>query len=138
MQAVKIENLNRIFLQIKAGCTADTMDITDSVIHFDFIYGLGSGGLTPFEYTLAELHCGDTVQLHIHTNEIDTYFEHIQLPVFYNVQKLPSFYLNILVHDVRKAEPREVIKAMASIAGCGCSCCGDHDPLAQGDPGSEA
>ena len=127
MEPARIENLNRITLQLKAGRTADTMDITDSEVGCEFIYGLGTGGLTEFEYALADMHLGESIQLHIQTQQIEKFFGHIHLPVFYNVGELSSFYLNVRIQDLRKAAPREVIKAMAAIAGCGCSCCGDHD-----------
>lgn len=121
MEPARIENLNRITLQLKAGRTADTMDITDSEVGYEFIYGLGTGGLTGFEYALANMQLGESIQLHIQTQQIKKFFGHIHLPVFYNIGELSSFYLNVRIQDLRQAAPREVIKAMAAIAGCGCS-----------------
>ena len=136
MKTAKIANLDRVTLQIEAGRTESEMDITPMPVEYTFIYGLGAGGLTGFEFALAELQQGDSIQLHIQTHEIDKYFEHIQLPVFRSVLKLPFFYLKALIKDIQKAEPREVIKAMAAITACGCGCGGEHDHIFDGDPES--
>ena len=127
MEPAKVDNLSRITLQLKAGRTADTMDISDSEVGCEFIYGLGIGGLTEFECALADMQLGQSIQLHIQTQQIKKFFGHIHLPVLYNVGELSSFYLNVRIQALRKAAPREVVKAMAAMAGCGCSCCGDHD-----------
>lgn len=136
MKTAKIANLDRVTLQIEAGRAGNEMDLTESPVEYAFIYGLGAGGLTGFEFALAELQRGDSIQLHIQTHEIDKYFEHIQLPVFTSVMKLPFFYLNIRITDIQKAEPREVIKAMADITACGCGCGGDHEHIFDRDPES--
>ena len=75
MTRSKIQNLDLISLQIEAGRTPDTMDIAPSPVEYDFIYGLGPGGLTGFEFALADMQRGDSIQLNIQTHEIGRYFE---------------------------------------------------------------
>ena len=127
MTAEKIEPLTRVVLQIEAGRSADRMDLTNGMQECDFIFGLGSAGLTDFEYALVDLRPGESTRLHIPADKIDTIFEHIHLPVLGTIGALDAFYLTVRIKTVQKAESAEVIKAMAAMVGCGCSCCGHAD-----------
>ena len=134
MSLKQIDPMTRVSLELEAGRRADSMDITAGVEACDMIYGLGSGGLTAFEFSLAGKQPGDEIQLHIQTADMDAFFEHIRLPVLRLVGHLPDFYLRVRIKDIQPADSREVIKALAEAADCGCSCCG-HTALESGDEG---
>ena len=46
----KVKNLKKITLSLKAGTSKDSMNLTPKYSRLEFIFGLGSGGMTPFEY----------------------------------------------------------------------------------------
>ena len=54
METEKIGVLKKITLSVEAGTAPDSMDLTPKSAHFEFIYGLGTSGLTPFEIQLAD------------------------------------------------------------------------------------
>ena len=102
------------------------MDITPQPFQFEFIFGLGKEGLTPFEYELAGKREGDEVTLRLDQGDSHKTFEHLCQPFHHHLSEQPgSFYLKTQVVKVAQAENREVIKAMAGIGSCGDHCCGD-------------
>ncbi len=124
MEKEKIDFLKKITLSIEAGTVPDSMDLSPQSSLFEFIYGLGSAGLTPFEFQLADKAVGDEVRLRINREEIQEFFQHLMLPPLNLPEKLDSFYLRVKIREVVPADQREVIKAMAEIANCGDHCCG--------------
>jgi len=124
MEKEKIDFLKKITLSIEAGTVPDSMDLSPQSSLFEFIYGLGSAGLTPFEFQLADKAVGDEVRLRINREEIQEFFQHLMLPPLNLPERLDSFYLRVKIREVVPADQREVIKAMAEIANCGDHCCG--------------
>ena len=119
----KVGPLKKIHLSIEAGKTLDSMDLTPSPIRFDFIFGLGSGGLTPFEYELAEKEVGETIALSLQRDRIPDMFEHLwpYLPAFPGDAK--TLYLRVHLIGLSPANQREVIKALAESAESGDHSC---------------
>jgi hypothetical protein len=101
---------------------------------FTFIVGVGSGGLSPFEYALLEKCAGDRVTLEIDPADVCTTFEHLQPPLAPWAKGAGLMVLEARVVAVSQADAREIVKAMAAATGgCGgqCDCgCGGH--LGQG------
>ena len=124
MEKERIDFLKKITLSIEAGTVPDSMDLTPQSSLFEFIYGLGSAGLTPFEFQLADKAVGDEVRLRINREEIQEFFQHLMLPPLNLPGTLDSFYLRVKIRGVVPADQREVIKALAEIANCGDHCCG--------------
>ena len=124
MEKERIDFLKKITLSIEAGTVPDSMDLTPQSSLFEFVYGLGSAGLTPFEFQLADKAVGEEVRLRINREEIQEFFQHLMLPPLNLPEKLDSFYLRVKIREVVPADQREVIKAMAEIANCGDHCCG--------------
>ena len=122
-----VDNLSKVTLSLEAGTSPGTWDITPEPSRFGFIFGIGSGGLTPFEYQLAGRCEGEEVVMPIKASESRLFFGFNQPPI-----PLPSagrelFYLKARIVRVVPAESREIIKAMAVLADCGdCGggCCG--------------
>jgi hypothetical protein len=126
----KIENLSKILLSIHAGTMPDTSDLSPEPIKFDFIFGLGTAGLTPFEYELSEKSEGDELSLQIRAEDIPQIFEHLRIPLPPIADPGGYYHLKIRIDSVAKTCASEVVKAMAELAGCGgdeCGCgCGGH------------
>jgi len=127
----KIEKLSKIFLSVKAGTIPDASDLSPEPIKFDFIFGLGTAGLTPFEYELSDKSEGDELALQIREEDIPQIFEHLRIPLPSLADSGASYHLKIRIDSISNASASEVVKAMAELAGCGghdcgCGCGGQH------------
>jgi hypothetical protein len=120
-----VDNLKKITLSIEAGTSANKMDITARPQSMTFVYGLGTTGLTPFEYGLADKSTGDVVQVSIRPGEFARTFGHLQ-PLFETeLDDTAEVHLRVRIDKIIPAEGREIISAMAAAAECGCDCgCG--------------
>jgi hypothetical protein len=124
METEKIEVLKKIILSVEAGTAPDSMDLTPQPSQFEFIYGLGTSGLTPFEIQLADKTVGEEVQLHMSREDIPQVFQHLVFFPLNLPEHADSFYLKLKIKSVLQADQREVIKALAEIANCEDHCCG--------------
>ncbi len=124
METEKIDHLKKITLSIEAGTTSDSTDLTPQSSQFEFIYGLGISGLTPFEIQLADKTVGEEIHLHISREGIPQVFQHLILFPLPQPEHLDSFYLKLKITKVIPADQREVIKTLAEIANCEDQCCG--------------
>jgi hypothetical protein len=120
----KVDFLKKITLSVEAGATTDSMDLIPESSQFEFIFGLGTAGLTPLELELADKREGDEVRFHINRKEISKVFQHLIPPPLNIPEHLDSFYLKLQVIRVIPADQKEVIKALAEIANCDDHCCG--------------
>ena len=125
----KVEPLKKIILKIQAGTSPDSIDLTPKFPQFSFIFGLAPEGMSPFEYQLVDKVVNDEVQLHLKTANLGTFFEHLNPPIWDLVKDRDEIFLNVKIAGISKAENREVVKAMAEMAGhggggcdCGCGC----------------
>jgi hypothetical protein len=90
---------------------------------FEFIYGIGTGGLSPFEVHLSGQKAGHEHAFSLNRKELDGFFQHLAAPLFlYDVPE--TFTLKVRVVHIAQADQREVIKAMAEASSCGSHCCG--------------
>ena len=124
----KVENLKKITLSIQAGTSPDTMDLIPKYPNIGFIFGLGSEGMTPFEYELADRTEGESALLHLKKENFTSFFERLNPPLLDLFDGRDDVYLKVNIDAVTPAENREVVKAMADMAahgGAGCDCgCG--------------
>jgi hypothetical protein len=125
----KVENLKKIILSIQAGTSQDTMDLSPKYPKVEFIFGLGLEGMTPFEYELADRSEGQSVLLHLKKEALYSFFEHLNPPLTDLFEGRDEVYLKVNIDAVTPAENREIVKAMAAMAGhggagcdCGCGC----------------
>ena len=120
-----VDNLKKITLTFEAGTSANQMDITARPQSMTFVYGLGTVGLTPFEYALADKSTGDVVMVSIRPGELIRTFGHLQPPFETKLDDTSEVHLKVRVDKIKPAEGREIISAMAAAAECGCDCgCG--------------
>jgi hypothetical protein len=119
----KVGLLKKVHLSIEAGKTLDSMDLTPSPIRFDFIYGLGTEGLTPFEYELAEKEVGENIFLSVQRGRIPELFGHLWpfLPTLPGDTE--TLHLKVQLLGLSTADQREVIKALAESAESGGHSC---------------
>ena len=122
----KVENLKKVTLQLEAGTTADHMDLRPSVSEFEFIFGIGPGGMCPFEYQLANKAAGEEIAIQVKKEELSSLFEHLHPPMMNLFEKQDSLHLNIKILRIEQPENTEVIKALSETAshhhGCDCGC----------------
>ena len=124
----KVDNLKKVRLSIQAGTSPDDMNLTPKNLELNFIFGLGPGGMTPFEYELVDRAEGESVLIHLKKENFLSFFEHLDPPLLDGFEVKDQLYLKVNIDDVTPAESREVIKALADMAahgGTGCECgCG--------------
>ena len=124
----KVENLSKVTLRLEAGITPENMNLSLPSSEFEFIFGIGSGGMCPFEYQLVNRTAGEQVSMSLKKEETHRIFEHLQ-PAFMRLfEKQDFLYLKIQILKIEQPDNREVIKALADTAshdhncGCGCGC----------------
>jgi len=128
MNQQTVGSLKKISLSIQAGSGADKENILSAPLSLEIIFGIGQEGLTPLEYALSGKAKEDTVQVVLEREEIPQFFEH-NLPFELVNPKFPEIlHVIIRIDAIGPAEGREVVQAMAALAGdCACSCgCGGH------------
>lgn len=120
----KIDLLKKIKLLIEAGTHSGTMDLSGGQQTFEFIFGIGTQGLPPFEYHLADKAEQEEIELILRPDEIHETFQHL-LPLPITIpDQIESLHFKIKIVGITTADPKEVVKAMAEIAACGDQCCG--------------
>ena len=124
----KVENLKKVKLSMEAGTTAERMDLTPTALEYEFIFGIGSDGMCPFEYQLINKNEGDIVLLRLKKEEIHLFLGHLQPPILNLLEEKKSIYINVKIAKIEQADSKEVVKALAKLAShagdcdCGCGC----------------
>jgi hypothetical protein len=121
-----IDNLKKVTLRLKAGTTAEHMDLTPEALEFEFIFGIGPGGMCPFEYQLINKNRNEIVLLQVKKEEAHLFFGHLHLPLHDLFEKSEALFLKIKIINVEQPDSKEVVKALAESAahpgGCDCGC----------------
>lgn len=129
-QKKKVGNLKKLSLSVHAGTVPDSNNLTPAPILSEFIFGLGTSGMAPFEYELSEKHEGDTFSLSLRPEDIPMFFEHLCICLPPLPANADTYYLTITIDKVSDVSASEVVKALAGSTGCGggdCGCgCGGH------------
>ena len=124
----KVDNLKKVTLRLEAGTTADDMNLSLPSAEFEFIFGIGPGGMCPLEYHLVNKVAGEKISMPLKKEETHPMFEHLQLPVMSLFEKHDLLHLKIQILKVEQTDSREVVKALADRAShdhdcdCGCGC----------------
>lgn len=121
--------MKRVVIKLSAGKRPAGRELLDAE-PVDFIFGIGSEGLTPMERRLQGKTEGDSLSFELFQKQAFNFFGHILPcpPVFQN--PLHSFYIQMKIEKIEPASPREIVRAMARCIPCGkgCGCgCGGHD-----------
>jgi len=122
----KVDALKKIELTFEVGSARASSDVTGGPREFAFIFGIGTEGLSPFEFYLSDKHAGEKVSLEMDPLEIPATFQHIAIPLPRIPENPGLVYFTFEITSVAAADNREVIGAMAQISECGSHCCDCH------------
>ncbi len=125
-QAQRIDNLKKVTLMlelVKHGEASPEKAVSDS---YEFIFGIGSGGLSPIEMELQGRNQGERFTMSIKENEWTGLFGHLKAPDFSGPIGDADLDLTIFVKGVEPAEQKEIIQAMSAASACGADCCSGH------------
>ena len=101
------------------------IDDESTSIQFDFIYGLGSEGITPFEKALFGKAPQDAIELHVSPDQAAVVFGHLTCDFLQLTRSTLPFDLRAVIRAIETPDNREVVKAMAKSTSCGDGCdCG--------------
>lgn len=124
-----IDAVCKVALALRAGADEASARAAEPE-ELEFVYGIGSQGLTGVEYALAGKAAGEKVELWVEACEAHEALGHLPLPAFQWFPAWPKAFLCLEILSVAAPEPREIVRAMAqaqssSEGGCGCGCsCG--------------
>ena len=121
--------MDKVTLHIQAVSRQETHALKSIETDVSFICGIGTAGLMPFERMLFEKSEGETFTIPIEIGMGDALFGHLLCTLNQAIGMTPPYDLHIAIASVTVAEGREVVKAMAQMAGgcsggcdCGCGC----------------
>jgi hypothetical protein len=116
-----IENLMKVSLTVNSGDN-------ETSAPFEFIYGVGPQGITPFEKALFGKAVGDQVRFDLSPADYCETIGHLEQPLLKQTGIMGPVSLRVTIDGIVKAKDQEVVKAMASGGSCSdCGCgCGGH------------
>ena len=76
----RIDNLKRITAKCKVGSVPGGNDVAPGEETFDFVFGIASEGLTPFEFMLGDKSVGDRVEFDLDSKDVCQTFQHLEIP----------------------------------------------------------
>lgn len=127
-----IQLLKKVSLSLRAGSRPGTFNLTGTPVVLEFIYGVASDGLCPFESALNDRYEGDTLTLSVPIADAPEFFGYIFQPLCeaLGFKIMPeTLYLQIEVTTVVDADNREVVRSLAKAlvhgncgGSCGCGC----------------
>jgi hypothetical protein len=123
-----IEHLKKITVSFEAGSSPENMDLEIHLPEFQFVFGIGAEGMTPFEYKLVGKSEGEVIPTLLRKEAFSQFFEHLQPPLWDLFDSRNVIYLRVKILAVAPAENREILKAMSEMVahgGGGCGCDGD-------------
>ena len=120
----QIGPLSKVALIIQS--ETDEFQVSDNTF-FEFIFGVGSTGITPFEKALADRRVGDVITINHPENLTCSFFGHIPFPLKAGGTHRKAHEIRIRIESITEASPREVVAALAAATewghgGCGCGC----------------
>ena len=118
-----IQYMSKVTLSLSAGEDGTRAENGLDPKQFDFVYGIGSEGLTPLESVLEGRQENDELFLEIKGNDPVHIFQHLWFPEIDALFREAPSLLKITVLSVSEATPRDVIRALAETARCGDDCC---------------
>jgi len=126
-----VEPLQKISVTIRAGAAPGDMNLTLPRPELTFICGIGTNGMTPFEYLLAGRGPGDEISFCVTRPEVEPFFEHLALAFCAPFKDRNEVHFQVGVTGIGPADPREIVRTMAELTahaasgGCDCGCgCG--------------
>lgn len=127
--ADSITPLTKVTLALEVNSGNSEPSAPSDPLTFNFICGIAIEGLTAFEKEMQGMSPGDRTRLHIESQSVTPFFEHLARPLMALLPVDPPFELSIEVLSVEPASDRELVKALAEKTegnggDCGCGCSG--------------
>ena len=126
-----VEALKKVSLIYTIGSTPESEDLIFAPKPLEFIFGIGTEGLTAFECALDGKFSGDKGSIEVNTKKFSEIFGHIISQNDMSPAGGNHFYLHYTITGISDTSPGEVVRSMASVVGsdcgggCGCGC-GSH------------
>jgi len=125
--SLSVEPMKKVQILLRAGTSQDTYSFTPEPVEYDFIYGVGSTGLTPFELALSDRYQGDVIHLSVSSGEAQQFFGTFlgEVTSRTHIAILPAqTFFEVTVGGIVDADNSEVVKALANSLKNGCGCGG--------------
>jgi hypothetical protein len=126
-----VEPLQKISITLRAGAAPGDMNLPLPRPQLTFICGIGTGGMTPFEYLLAGREPGDEICFRVTRPDMEHFFEHLVLAFCAPFKDRDEVHFQVEITGIGPADGREIVRAMAELTahagsgGCDCGCgCG--------------
>jgi len=126
-----VEPLQKISVTLRAGTAAGDMNLPLARPELTFICGIGTGGMTPFEYLLAGRGPGDEISFRVARPDMEQFFEHLAPAFCAPFKDRDEVHFQVGLTNIGPADGREIVRAMAELTaragsgGCDCGCgCG--------------
>ena len=126
-----VEPLQKISVTLRAGATPGDMNLPLPRTGLTFICGIGTGGMTPFEYLLAGRGAGEEISFHVTRSGMEPFFERLAPAFSEPFKDRDEVHFQVAISRIEPADGREIVRAMAELTahagsgGCDCGCgCG--------------
>lgn len=126
MQALKTADKVTLLFEIDPLPAGDN---SPNAISYEFIYGIGTCGLSPMERALTTKTDDDNIRIAVKTGEWEEFFGHLPSPAIDGISAAHELKITAKIISAAPAPNREVIQALANMTSCGGSCdcgCGGH------------
>jgi hypothetical protein len=123
-----VEPLQKISVTLRAGATPGDMNLPLPRPGLTFICGIGTGGMTAFEYLLAGRGAGEEISFHVTRSGMEPFFEHLAPAFSAPFKDRDEVHFQVGISRIEPADGREVVRAMAELTahagsgGCDCGC----------------
>ena len=126
-----VEPLQKISVTLRAGAAPGDMNLPLPRPGFTFICGIGTGGMTAFEYLLAGREPGEEISFRVTRSDMEHFFEHLAPAFSAPFKERDEVHFQARLTGIEPADGREIVRAMAELTahagsgGCDCGCgCG--------------
>ena len=124
---ITIDALKKVELSLVLAGEYGDQSVADSSVGFEFIFGIATDGLCPFELALMGRKEGENCILNVSAAEANEYFGH-HFPLLKQLLSLQmilpeTIHLNIHIVSIQEAESKEIVQSIAR-AAASCSCGG--------------
>ena len=125
-EQTEVGYLKKIGLSLEAGTSEENMELTDKPFDFNFIFGVGTDGITLFEKALFGKCPGDEIIVEVIPHQINDILGHLKQAVQNLFPMKTPCFLKARVVSVDTPDQREIVRAIAAgVASSGCDCgCG--------------
>jgi len=124
-EPLTVDNMLKVALVLEAGPAQEDFMPSRDPKKVEFIYGIATCGITPFEKTLYQKSAGDELVTIVNLNDAEAYFGPLSPGIRNWLPERGEWALKVGIDSITRPEDREIVKALAAGGGCGGDCdCG--------------